>query len=281
MSAAASTSPLFERYQQLWRTSAAHRPSLPADDGIVVVLVRGLFGAWIPGHFQAPLRWLRALGWTTLIARTRPAGIALQNQRLLQAQVEALVASGKRPLFLAHSKGGLEVLLMLAAQPALAKACAGFIGVQVPRAGAPSLESLFQRAHATSRQGSDPWREPLERLLLTAAGARAACAELNGEHVAGWLRNIDAARFAFPWLAVATQAERSTPSLELRHRRLARIAPGQPHDGVFFTADQVWPQATTLHLTDIDHAQPSVGGHGFVHERFWSTLLALQRGLGR
>lgn len=266
---------LAARYQQLWKRPTAHAPSQAARAELVIVLVRGLFGAWIPQHFKAPLRRLRALGWTTVIARTRPAGTVEHNQRLLQAQIGEIVGAGRRPLFLAHSKGGIEVLLALAAQPALAAATAGLVGVQTPRAGAPSLESLFQRAHAESRQGSDHWREPLERTLLTAAGARAACAEINHERVAAWLRVIDATRFAFPWLAVATHAGQSTPSIELRHRRLGRIAPGQPHDGVFFTADQVWPQAKMLLLPDIDHAQPSVGGRGFAHDRFWSTLLAL------
>ena len=277
---AGATLPLAQRYRRLW--PADHAPAAAVDADIVIVFVRGLFGAWIPRHFQAPLRRLRALGWTTLIARTRAAGTVEHNRRLLQAQTESLVAAGRRPLFLAHSKGGLEVLLMLAAEPALADTCAGLVGVQVPRAGAPSLESLFQRAHTASRQGSDPWREPLERALLTLAGARAACAELNDADVAAWLRVIDTARFRFPWLAVATHSERATRSLELRHRRLDRIAPGRPHDGVFFTADQVWPQAShNLQLPDIDHAQPSVGGHGFAHERFWSTLLALLLGRDR
>jgi hypothetical protein len=244
-------------------------PSVGPQADIVVVLVRGLFGAWIPRHFAAPLQTLRALGWNTRIADTRPSGTVAHNRRLLQAQTASLVAEGRRPLFLAHSKGGLEVLLMLASQPALRAACAGLVGVQVPRAGAPSLESLFQGAHAASRWGSDFWREPLERALLTQAGARAACAELNGADVAAWVGIIDAERFDFPWISVATHAHRATRSLELRHARLDRIAPGQAHDGVFYTADQVWRQATMLHLPDIDHAQPSVGGRGFAHGHFW------------
>jgi hypothetical protein len=30
-----------------------------------------------------------------------------------------------------------------------------------------------------------------------------------------------------------------------------------------------------LLLSGIDHAQPSVGGHSFAHDRFWCALLAL------
>lgn len=244
-------------------------------EGCAVLLVRGLFGAWIPGHFRAPLQRLRALGCEALIAHTAPAGTLAQNQALLAAQVRRLVAQGRRPVFLAHSKGGIEVLLMLAAEPGLAQATAGFVGVQMPWAGAPYLESVFCGSHRDSRKRADAWREGLDAAVLTLAGARAACAELNADTLAPHRARIAAQAWPFePW-CVATQASRPSRSLELKHERLNRIRPGQPHDGVAYTADQQGLAARTLLLEGIDHAQPSVGGLGFAHDRFWAALLML------
>jgi hypothetical protein len=251
------------------------RASLHQQKRYTVLLVRGLFGAWIPGHFRAPLRHLRALGWEAQIARTHPAGTLERNGRELQRQVQQLVAQGRRPVFLAHSKGGLEVMLALLAQPELAAATGGFVGVQMPRAGAAWLESVFAGAHHDSRGSCDRWREARDGAVLSVLGARAACAELNGRHVGAIAQRIDAQRLPFPWLTLASHAARATRTLELQHARLDRIAPGAPHDGVFYTADQLWPGRRNLLLADIDHAQPSVGGLGFAHDRFWAALLAL------
>jgi hypothetical protein len=269
-----SNDALARRFDVLWRQS----DEAPQDSSLrarrVVVLVRGLFGAWIPGHFKAPLQRLQSQGWEARIARTDPAGTIADNARALAPQIDAIVASGKQPLFLAHSKGGLELLLALAAHPRLAAATAGVVTVQMPRAGAPYLESVFLDAHRDSRSTAGAMREASERALLTVAGARRACSELNDANVAALAAQIDAQAWPFPWIGVATHCASATRSLELKHERLSRIRPGAAHDGVFYLADQVWPGASMLELPGIDHAQPSVGGAGFAHDRFWSALLA-------
>lgn len=259
---------------QMLAEDARERPH-PLQKSCTVVLVRGLFGAWIPGHFRAPLKRLRSQGWNSMIARTDPAGTIAANLRALKPQIAQIVAAGRRPLFLAHSKGGLEVLLALSGDPALAAATAGIVTVQMPRAGSPYLESVFSAAHRASRRPADTVRESVEGALLTLAGARAACRELDDATLRAIAATLDATAWPFPWLGVATDASHPTRSLELKHARLARIAPGVPHDGVFYTADQRWPGARMLLLSDIDHAQPSVGGHSFAHDRFWCALLAL------
>ncbi len=244
--------------------------ALPA---CTVVMVRGLFGSWIPGHFKAPLALIRSLGWQATIARTDPAGTIEHNRQLLVAQVRALVDAGRRPLFLAHSKGGLEIQLALAGEPQLAQATLGCVGVQVPRAGAPCLESMFHRRHRDSLRAGDRLREPVEAGLLTLLGARAACRELDGPVIAPLAASLDHAGLPCRRLMVATRAQRPSLSLELRFERLDRVEPGQPHDGVFFTRDQSWPGSAMLELEGIDHSQPSIGGLGFAHDRFWLALL--------
>ncbi len=251
----------------------------PADiPDCTVVMVRGLFGSWIPGHFRAPIELLRARGWHATVARTDPAGTLERNRRLLLVQVAALVEAGQRPVFLAHSKGGLETLLALAAEPRLAAATLGFAGVQVPRAGAPFLESLFHRRHHDSRTPAERLVEPLQAAALTLAGARAACRELEDAALAPSVSRVDGTTFPFPVLMAASRAARPSGSLELRFARLGRIHPGQAHDGVFLERDQCWPAAAMLHLDGIDHAQPSVGGLGFAHDRFWLALLQVVLG---
>ena len=263
------------RYEQLARPKEGADGTAAPRANCTVVLVRGLFGAWIPHHFAAPLERIRSLGWDAHIARTDPAGTIAANREALVPQIARIVADGRRPLFLAHSKGGLELLLALAGEPALMAATAGVATVQMPRAGAPYLESVFSAAHRETRNASDRLRESIDGLLLRMAGARAACSELNGAIIGSIAATLDGVSWPFPWLAVATHSALPTRSLELRHARLDRIAPGVPHDGVFYTADQLWPTARMLLLPAIDHAQPSVGGGGFAHDRFWCALLVL------
>jgi hypothetical protein len=247
----------------------------------MVLLVRGLFGAWIPRHFLRPLQCIAAAGWPVRIAATRPAGTMACNARRLEEQLGALVAAGRRPIVLAHSKGGLEALLALQARPDLARATAGFVGVQMPRAGAPYLESAFRGMHRASRTRADAWRERRDAWVLSLLGGRAACAELDTATVAALAARFDAARWPFPWLTVASEAQHARGTLEMKHARLARIRPGAAHDGVFYTGDQVWSQGRSLVLAGLDHAQPSVGGGGFDHGAFWLELLERVAGEAR
>ncbi len=273
---AVGDAPLLEQhYAHRWQ--AAEQPSLRAVPGDMrtLVMVRGLFGSWIPNHFKRPLQHFARNGWSVVVGHTKAADTMAVNALRLGRQMDALIAAGRRPVFLTHSKGGLETLLALAAHENRAAATAGFIGVQVPRAGAPYLESLFSSVHAASRRGADRWREPLEAALLTLCGAKAACAELRTDLVRETSAVLNSQTWPFARLMVATHAQRATRSLEMRHARLEQIYPGALHDGVFRTADQLWPGAHQLTLADIDHAQPSVGGLGFAHDRFWAALLAV------
>jgi hypothetical protein len=242
----------------------------------VVVMVRGLFGGWIPGHFRAPRQHLSRLGWSVQIAKTDPGGTIVDNAAKLGQQIDRIISEGRRPIFLAHSKGGIELMLALAQVGTRAARTAGFVGVQVPRSGAPYLEHLFPSVHARAQSSTAPMSssERLESWLLRALGAGQACAELNAANVQTLVTKLDSVFVGVPALLVATSAQRMSNVLELRSQHLARVFPGQPHDGVFLTQDQIWPQARKLILDGIDHAQPSVGGLGFAHQHFWAALMA-------
>lgn len=248
--------------------------------GQAVLFVRGLFGAWIPQHLAAPLSLLRAHGLDAHVARTSPKGTLAANAARLGAILDGWVARGERVWLLTHSKGGVEVLLALAADPNRWQALSGWASVQMPKHGAPLLDSLFDPAEASARRGAERWREPVECLLIRAVGAGAACRELTRARLPRVVQDASAialaARTGVPWLAIATQANTFTSTLEMRHRHFERRFAGEPHDGVFLTRDQRWPEADAeLLLSGIDHSQPSVGGLGFDHARFWLALLAM------
>ncbi len=265
---------LVERYRQALRIAASSPQPTSATADCTLLMVRGLFGSWIPNHFRAPLRHFKRLGWPVAIGRTAAAGTLAHNAAALGAQIDQLIASGRRPIFLAHSKGGLEVLLALASTPARAAATAGVIGVQVPRGGAPYLEHLFPGTHGEGSRQPKRLSERLEATLLTALGAGAACTELNTRNLRAVAERLDTIVGTVPSLMVATSAQRMSNVLELRSGHLERAHPGLAHDGVFLVIDQVWSGARMLSLEGIDHAQPSVGGLGFAHQYFWAALLA-------
>jgi len=265
---------LVERYRQALRSAASSPLPTSATADCTVLMVRGLFGSWIPNHFRAPLRHFKRLGWPVAIGRTAAAGTLAHNAAALGAQIDQLIASGRRPIFLAHSKGGLEVMLALAGTPARAAATAGLIGVQVPRGGAPYLEHLFPGTHGEGSRRPLRLSERLEATLLTALGARAACTELNTRSLQAIAERLDTIIGTVPSLMVATSAQRMSNVLELRSSHLEQAHPGQKHDGVFLAIDQVWNSARMLSLDGIDHTQPSVGGLGFAHQHFWAALLA-------
>jgi len=265
---------LLERYRQALRYAASGPRPTSATADCTLLMVRGLFGGWIPNHFRAPLRHFKHLGWQVEIGRTVAAGTLAHNAAALGAQIDPLIAAGRRPIFLAHSKGGLEVLLALAASPARSAATAGVIGVQVPRGGAPYLEHLFAGADSEKRRHALGLSERLEAALLTALGARTACMELNTRNLRAVAERLESILPTVPSLMVATSAQHMSNVLELRSRHIEQAHPGQAHDGVFLSSDQIWSGTRMLILDGIDHAQPSVGGLGFAHQYFWAALLA-------
>ncbi|QTD45781.1 hypothetical protein [Ottowia testudinis] len=271
------------RWQSLWQAvgDAPAVARLPRDHA--VLFVRGLFGAWIPRHLAAPLAALRDRGMAARIAATSPRGTLAANAQRIGAELDALIAHCQRVWLLTHSKAGVAALLALAAEPRRWQALAGWASVQMPCHGAPLLDSLFDPAHAAERQGAERWREPVEAALLRALGASGSCSELTRARLPDIVQPaLDAVpkQGRAPWLAVATHAQAFTGALDLRHSHFARRFPGEPHDGVFLARDQRWPAANAqLVLPHIDHSQPSVGGLGFDHARFWLTLLALLNSL--
>jgi pimeloyl-ACP methyl ester carboxylesterase len=245
------------------------------------VLVRGLFGGWIPGNFIAPLRALQAAGCRATIAASGSVETVDVNAARIGCEVEAKVHSGHRLILLCHSKGGLDALEMLLRFPALRRRTAAVVLCQAPRDGCPILESVLLGAHEDSLDG--PWgrvRESVAREGLALAGARAACLDVTGAAIRECIKRLDTAAFRMPVISVASWSIAPTAWLDSQHGRMQAVRPGCAHDGLFFTESLVWPIGEQILLPCIDHSQPTVGGAGFDHARLWLALarLALERG---
>jgi hypothetical protein len=257
------------------REWAAAKTPVAAQADFTCVLVRGLFGSWIPRHFAAPLQRLRQAGLRALIARGRAVGTIDTNASLLRADIEARQPKG-RLLFLCHSKGGLDLLAMLAAAPELRERTAGLVLCQTPRAGCVVLESVLMQAHRDSASATQRYKEAAARAAIVLAGARAACLELTSPRVQRRVDELSALAAQLPLLSVASWSSQPTAWLDSQHARLAAIRPGCAHDGLFYLEDLIWP-GRQVRLPRLDHAQMCVGGDGFDHGRFWLSLANLFR----
>lgn len=252
----------------------AEAPSSASRADITCVLVRGIFGSWMPGHFAAPLERLRRAGFRALIAQTRATGTIAINAELLRADVEARVPEG-RILFLCHSKGGLDLLTMLAAAPLLRARTSGIALCQTPRAGCAVLESILLDTHSASSDYLQRAKEIAAAGAIMLTTARDACLELTSPRLQRTAGELTAVAASLPMVSVASWSSEPTAWLDSQHARLAAIRPRCAHDGLFYLEDLVWPCGRQVLLPRLDHAQMCVGGNGFDHGRFWVALANL------
>ena len=237
------------------------------------VLVRGLFGSWIPRNFIAPLQALRRTGARAMLARSGSVATVEDNARRIARDVQARVPSSHRLVFLCHSKGGLDALEMLRRLPGLRQRTGAVVLCQTPRAGCPILESVFLGAHADSLAGAwERSRECVARIGLDAAGARAGCLEVTGARLQATIERLDGERFTMPVISVASWSIAATAWLDSQHARMRAVRPGCAHDGLFFTQSLVWPIGRQVLLPRMDHSQPTVGGARLDHARLWMAL---------
>jgi hypothetical protein len=269
---AAPASDITADFARAWSAAEISAPAAGTD--VTCVLVRGIFGSWMPRHFAAPLEHLRRAGYRALIAQTWATGTIGTNAALLRADVERRVPTG-RLLFLCHSKGGLDLLTMLAAAPLVRARTAGIALCQTPRAGCVVLESLLLDSHAASAGDAQRAKERAAALAIRLTGGRDACLELTSprlQHTASELTQVAA---ALPLVSVASWSSEPTAWLDSQHARLAAIRPQCAHDGLFYLEDLIWPCGRQVLLPRLDHAQMCVGGGGFDHGRFWVALANL------
>jgi hypothetical protein len=286
----------FDAYRALYPASPALRERAGADateafaaawddpalrgrlgaPGVGYVFVRGIFGAWIPGHLREPLRAVRRAGADAIVVKSHPNGTIDANADAIARDIEARVPRTHKLVFLCHSKGGLDALAMLLRAGGLRERTACVVLCQTPRGGCAVLESVVLRRHQASIGSTRRLaQERLAHAAIALGGAREACIELTADAIGRLITAIDAARVSIPILSVASWSGEPTAWLDSQHARLSAIRPGAAHDGLFFTEDLIWPIGEQILLPSLDHSQPSVGGAGFDHGRFWLALAAL------
>ena len=260
----------------LWDRLPSFARSIP---DVCFVLVRGLFGSWIPRHFARPLQALERAGLYAIIAKTRAAGTVEDNARAIERDVLHRLRPDDRVVFLCHSKGGLDALVALSTSADLRSRVAAIVLCQVPRGGCAVLESVLLGAYRDSTSRGDRVRETLARVVLEACAGREGCLEVTSPRIDSLVCGIDAAQLELPILSVTSWSSHPTSWLESQHARLESVRSGCAHDGLFFSEHLVWPVGEQVLLPRVDHSQPGVGGGGFDHGRFWLAMahLALRR----
>ena len=256
----------------LWDRLPSFARSIP---DVCFVLVRGLFGSWIPRHFAHPLQALERAGLRAIIAKTRAVGTVEDNARAIERDVLHRLGSNDRVVFLCHSKGGLDALVALSTSSDLRSRVAAIVLCQVPRGGCAVLESVLLGEYRDSASRGDQVKEALARLVLQACAGQEGCLDVTGPQIGALVCGIDAARLEVPIVSVASWSSHPTSWLESQHARLDSVRSGCAHDGLFFSEHLIWPVGEQILLPRLDHSQPGVGGEGFDHGRFWLALAHL------
>ncbi|MDZ4081677.1 MAG: hypothetical protein U1E10_01965 [Bdellovibrionales bacterium] len=243
----------------------------PATQQPLFILVRGLLGAYMPGHFKKVKADIQLSGAKAVIAPTDPAGTIFQNANRIARDLPKQIDTGRRLVFLAHSKGGLETLGALLASRALYNQTNAVVLFQTPRRGAPYLKSLFQKEFPKDPVQSI--RESIHKAALTAILAKSACQELATNDVLPFVKEIEDQPFTFPVFSYSTFSTRNSGWIELQANRISQIEPGKRNDGVFLTEDQVWQKFSHRELAEIDHAEPTVGSRRIDESLLWRNVL--------
>lgn len=273
-----------ERFIANWHAgpdAADHGALTKRAEHTTIVLVRGFLGNYMPRNLAAVAHALRARGFDAIIANNGAGATVQQNVATLARQLTRR-ASRDRLVFCGHSRGGVEALTLMAQHPELAARCDGVAGSQMPFGPSRVLGSILHGTDRASLKG--PQRRMAEfvqgvglRLLGAAGGGRELASAQWSRHVSGLSSTV----WPFPVLQMVSWSVQPTAWLDSFHRRLAEISPGNAHDGQFYLDEALWPTLPHVLLPRIDHAQPAVGGFGFDHARYWTTLLATLQSLSQ
>lgn len=265
-----------EAFIAAWRNEPAMAQALRSRAArTTIVFVRGYLGHYLPGNLQAARAAVRRLGFDAVIARNQAGGDLEGNVAAIARQLRRR-PTRERLVFCAHSRGGLECLLLLDRDEALQARCDGVALSQTPHGPALVMESILLGRHRETRYG--PYRrtaEMLQRAALVALRATRGGYELTSEVWPSRVAAVDQKTWPYPVLQTATWSARPTAWLDSFHGRLAEIAPGRAHDGQFLLEDLIWPRLPHVLLPEVDHAQPVLGGQGFDAARYWLALLTV------
>ena len=269
-----SASVLNKSFCSIWKSDFADN-SLPAgwkkrSDKLMIVLVRGLFGNFMPGNFSDVMNALSSLGARVIRPRIQTAGKVQDNARQLQQLVLRQLDAGDEVIFMCQSKGGLDALWALMSDETLRRCTIGVVLMQTPSGESPAMRSILTDKY---KSGDTGWttviEEGLQRSIVSLPWFSGGCRQIMSPRIDEIVARINSYEFPFPVIAVASWSVEPCSWLDSYHRKINLIRPGCAHDGQFFLEDQLWPQFKQLVLGHIDHAQSVMRGNGVDTARLW------------
>lgn len=255
------------------------RPALQLPRDTVVVLVSGLYSEWLPRCHRDAARALRGAGYRVLRIPVRSSRGVMTQATHIGATLRAHLSDGQRFIALTHSKGGIDTLAALAADPALCARCDGIALVQPPVGPALVVDEILGWASAEAASPTPrttvPWHDRIGRPLLRSRWLADGTRDISSRRdprVATMLANLPPGLHSVH--AISWSIERSS-RFDTFHARLDARRPGCAHDGQFYLEDQVLAGVPQICLPRLDHGQPVLGGLGFDSGRFWLALADL------
>jgi hypothetical protein len=271
----AAAADLTPQYQAAWRRDcafgAAHTTLLRRHK---VLLVSGYFADIDPKYFADHLQWLASLGVEAEKVAVKSRQSIAVNAPIVAA---AIRGSAKPVLLVTHSKGSVDALDALLAEPALRSKVNAWVSLQGAFGGSPIADwllngSLLDPATGiTVLQFFGGSKESLEGLTTTASRER-----YNGREPA-----IETLLRAVPTIAFASSLDgpqaRSSGLLEIS--RLLMSSRGVRSDGLVPPGSALLPGMDYVEVTGVDHVAPVMPAlEPFDRVRMMRALLLAMRG---
>jgi hypothetical protein len=217
-----------------------------------VLLVSGYFGDIDPAYFADQLKWLDSLG----VEHERVAVKSRQSVAVNAPIVAAAIRASARPvLLITHSKGSVDALEALRADPALRAKVKGWISLQGAFLGTPVADmvldgSLLDPVIAFAM---------LEFLGATKASAQGLTTKASRAYAREHAAAIEALLREVPAVAFASALDgapggRARTNLEIPHGLMARQ--GIRSDGLVPVDAAVLPGMDFVRVDGVDHIAP-------------------------
>ncbi len=217
-----------------------------------VLLVSGYFGDVDPAYFADQLRWLGSLG----VEREKVPVKSRQSVAVNAPIVAAAIRSSAKPvLLITHSKGSVDALEALRADPSLREKVKGWISLQGAFLGSPVADMLLDGSVL----------DPVLAIVILEflGGTRVSAQELTTRASRAYAREHAAAIGALlrevPTVALASaldraQGGRAKTRLEIPHALMSRQ--GIRSDGLVPIDAAVLPGMDFVRIAGLDHIAP-------------------------
>lgn len=227
----------------------AHHQALRAHN---VLLVPGYLSGQYPDAFRDQLRWLDANGVTHQKVAVTSGDSVEVNGAIIAA---AIRASAKPVILITHSKGSVDTLQALLAEPALRGNVKGWISLQGAFLGSPVADKLLDGQllnplFATLILGFFGGTRSSAQDLTTAASR--AYVRKHQAAIAQLLREVPAVAFASAVDGAGNA--RVSPTLEIPYDMMARE--GIRNDGLVPLEAAVLPGMDFVKVSGVDHIAP-------------------------